>query len=288
MAFPGCTCTGVLTCILIGTVWLTLILMAGWWLWTPKASRQEMRGKNKMKRISFKPLNVPQYEAVIANPEEHRELYEEASAKVIEQFGERHRASRMILNGIDVQNVTGSNFFWNNQLGKYLPKGQRVMTLQDLEGIFSSNKEFFRGFYTDVPEICLRNDEPSWKPNKYLLKNLAEQVREEGSEFFPENPALISDLELVKDGNTRNHYGILLKLGEDSKVVSDSRFASGNNRILLGNTSTNLYTKPNGLSRLCLYRNLGMDSYWYSLANDDPDGRVVLVGGEATQNSEKQ
>jgi len=228
------------------------------------------------KSISFTPLNTPMYNAVIANLEEHRELYEEVATKAKEEFGARHRASKMILNGIDVKNCKGSQFFWNTYLNQFLPKGQGVMTLSDLEAIFSTDRSFFRGFYTDMTSVVLRSDEDV-ESNQYILKNLTGQLQREGFTYSPENPALISGLKLVKDKNTRNKSGLLLEIGENTEIVNDSRFASGNNKIQLGNSEIDLYTKSKGLSRLCLLGVSYLFSCWDYLAFSFPDGRVVVV-----------
>ena len=230
------------------------------------------------KQIQLIPKNMVSPIARVLD-KESRELYQEAQAQAREKFGEDNRAYRTIMSGINTRNITGSQFFWNTNLNQYLPKAQRVISLEDMQAINDQDESFSEGFYTDVPEIVLRTDILSGERNKHILTDLVKQVRGEGYEFSSENPLRISGLELVEDENLENDYGLLLRMGENTKIMNDERFACSNNgkQIPFGEKTKPIYTKEYGLSRVCL----DWDGYLISendnLGNSYDDGRVVII-----------
>lgn len=229
-----------------------------------------------MKEILIPKVKVPMDRYFIARSE----IYQETKAKTREKFGENSLARKKIMNGIDCENGRGSNFLFNNEANLSLPESQKVILLEDTERIYSSvdtNNFFDNSFYTDVREIILRTGIPTYDANKYILENLVKQVQEEKYEFSSENPLRISGLELVKDNNSKNKYGLLLKIGQDTKIINDKRFAHQNNTIQLGNQTKTLYTKENGLSRVYLNRNDYLNSRFGSLADSSDNGRVVVL-----------
>ncbi len=208
---------------------------------------------------------------------EDKELYQEAFAKTAEKYGKDSLAYQTITNGIDKENVTGSQFLWNTELNKFLPRNQRVILLEDFEKIFSADENFFNGFYTDANQLIIRSNKPTWVRNEFILKDLIKQVGNK-YEFSPENPLILTNLELVEDKNSKNKYGLLLKIGKDTKIQNDKIFAYGNNRIQLGDLEKKIfYTKKDGLSWVFLGR------YDYLFSRDDVldgsgvNGRVVVV-----------
>lgn len=232
-----------------------------------------------VKQISIPQVEVPMDTYFLADSD----IYKETQAKAKERFGENSRAYNIIMSGINAKGGKGSQFFFNTELGLHLPKGQRVISLEDLERIYSSSEadSFFDGsFYTDIPEVILRTESASWDKNKKILANLVKQVKAEDYKFSSENPLRISGLELVKDDDSKNKYGLSLKIGENTKIANDGRFAHANNKIKLGNQTKTLYTKEDGLSRLFLNGNLGLDSNYVNLADSCDDGRVVLTDAE--------
>lgn len=233
------------------------------------------------KTIQLIPKNVKFPEARILGKEQ-RELYNEVDRKTAENFGKDSLAYKTILNGINTKDVTGSQFFWNTNLGIYLPAKQKVVSLEDMEEINDLDESFFKVFYSDAPEIILRTETPSWKNNEHILKNLVKQVKKEKYEFSSENPLRISGLNLVKDKNSKNFYGLFLKIGNDTKITNDERFAYSNNgkEIPFGKKTKGFYTKENGLSRCGLDRDWDLDLYYGDLADSSSDGRVVLVDAE--------
>ena len=232
------------------------------------------------KRIQIILKEIIYPEAIVLDNSEKwiQELYKEADRKIAEKFGEVSLAYKTTKKGIDIRNVTGSQFFWNTNLGLYLPKNQKAISLKDMEEINDQDENFFKGFYTDAPQIVLRTNKPSWEQNEYILENLVKQVKKQGFDFSPENPLIISDLELVKDNNPKNQYGLLLKIGKDTSLENDSRFAYSNNikQIPFGEKQKNVYTKENGLSRVCLGGDGDLGSGSDVLPISDVFGRVVL------------
>jgi len=233
------------------------------------------------KQIQIIPKNLVFPTARVLDKED-RELYQEASRKTAEKFGKDSRAYKTITNGIDVENITGSQFFWNTNLGFYLPKNQKVISLQDAEEINNLYENFFNGFYTDIPLIVLRTSTTSWKPNKQILENLVKQVKGEKLSFSSDNPLVISNLELVKDKNPKNEYGLLLKIGSETKMENDSRFAYSNDskRIPFGEKQKTFYTQENGLSGGFLSRYSNLISGYSNLSDSSDYGRVVLKDAE--------
>ena len=113
-----------------------------------------------------------------------------------------------------------------------------------------------------------------------ILENLVKQVKAKGYEFDSENPLRISGLEFIKDENQENKYGLLLKVGNDTKIINDDRFAYSKNEIQLGNENRPLHTKENGLSRVFLGADCDLYSYIDFLADSGRYGRVVIVDAE--------
>jgi len=213
---------------------------------------------------------------------EHQELYKEVFVKTAEKFGEDSPACKKITNGISATNVTGSQFFWNTNLQQYLPSGQRIINLSDIETINSIDETFLKGIYSDTRQVVLRSNKPSWNQNKYILENLVKQVDKDHSySFSAENPLVISNLELIQDNNPQNKYGLLLKIGEGTTIQNDERFAHSNNqsRIQFGQKTKTVWTKENGLSRLYVYDD-DLYSRYDNLANSGDNGRVVVVDTE--------
>jgi hypothetical protein len=205
------------------------------------------------------------------------DFYREVAKGTAEKFGEDSRAYQTVMNGINLESGAGSQFFFNTEAGLYLPEGERVARFDDLGRIADNpqGRDFFKGIYTDTPELILRSEQASWKSNKQVLENLVEQVRERGLEFSPDNPLVFANLELVRDDDSENPYGILLKIGEKTQIVNDTRFSCRNDEINLGNQLRRLSKKKDGLSRIYLNRS-GVDSSDDNLSYSVGNGRVVV------------
>ena len=236
------------------------------------------------KSIKVEPQVIRGFEASIADSK----LYQEVAKGVAEKFGKDSRAYQTLMNGINTENGTGSQFFFNTEAELYLPGDQRVARLADLGKIYDADTSFFNGIYTDTPELVLRTDTPSWKNNTQILENLVGQARERGLEFSSDNPLVLSGLELTRDDNGDNYYGVLVQIGDNTVAVNDPRFAYGKDKIQFGNKKKTLWTKDKGLSRVCFVRGGGVDSDVDSLRYSLDDGRVVVFNAEgvASENSE--
>lgn len=229
------------------------------------------------REISFIPKNVPKYKARVLG-KESKELYKESFAKTAEKFGKDSLAYKNITNEIDPENITGSQFLFNTELGLYLPKSSEILNLQYMDDILAQDKDFFDGFYTDTNQLVLRTNKASYHKNQNIINHLEKQLKNSGYEFFKENPLVITNPELILDKkNLEQGYGLLVKIGENTKLENDKRFASGNKKINLGNLEKTLWTKENGLSGVCLGWNRGLDSSVGNLPDSDGGGRVVVV-----------
>ena len=236
------------------------------------------------KSIKVEPQVIRGFEASIADSK----LYQEVTKGVAEKFGKDSRAYQTLMNGIDTKNGTGSQFFFNTEAELYLPEGQRVARLADLGKIYDTDTSFFNGIYTDTPELVLRTANPSWKNNTQILENLVGQAKERGLEFSSDNPLVLSGLELTRDDNRDNYYGILVQMGDNTVAVNDVRFAYGKDKIQVGNNTKTLWTKNKGLSRVCFDWGVGVDSFMTYLQGSVDSGRVVVFNAEgvASENSE--
>lgn len=211
--------------------------------------------------IEFKPRNKKLPVATMLT-KERWELYKEVFAKTAEKYGRFSKAFNTITKGIDV-NVKGSQFFWANNLNFYLPKNQKIISLEDAEDINDTDKTFFAGCMLEFPEVILRTEEPLLEQDEYILNDLVKQVKREGFKFYPGYPLRISGLEFVKNNSLKNQYGLLLKIGKDTKIVNDERFSHLNNEkhIQFGKGRKKIYTREKGLSKIYFdfYNNLNSE-----------------------------
>lgn len=213
------------------------------------------------------------------------DLYKTVAEGTAEKFGEDSRAYQTVINGVDAEAGTGSQFFFNTEVELYLPKGQRVVRRDDIGRINDADSSFFDGtFYTDTTELVLRTSTPSWKNNAKILENLVEQAKKRGLKFSPDNPLVFSGLESVRDDDSKNPYGVLLQIGNQTAVTNDTRFAYGKDSIQLGNQSKKLWTKENGLSRVYLNRGGVVGSNDDNLRDSGDNGRVVVFDAEGVSN----
>ena len=79
------------------------------------------------KSIRREPRVIPGFEAKTADADFYKSV-EEGTAK---KFGKDSRAYKIIMNGINPQNATGSNFLFNTEAGLYLPEGKRVARVDE-------------------------------------------------------------------------------------------------------------------------------------------------------------
>ncbi len=185
---------------------------------------------------------------------EKRELYLESMAKAAEKFGKDSTAFQTITHWINPKKALGSQYFWLTYLNTCLPQHQSVISFELMELANNADENFFNGFYTYVPEIILRTELPSTQKERFILEELVAQAKQEGYEFSSEAPLRISGLNLVKDSNPANPYGLLLKFGDDTSICVDERFGYSNSgkKIEFGGMLKNVWTCCDGLSTICL------------------------------------
>ncbi len=190
--------------------------------------------------------------------------------------------------------VKGSNPFVIVLTNQILRKeGLRTATQADLEKALKLDVLPLRGIYEDTGLILRSEDEP----NKYLAKNLAEQVKT----TVGKTPIVIplNGLELVNDSNSP--HGLIFKLTDESELIYVPILDGKNNGKSfsetgkyglpekLGKGNRTLYTRDSGLSRLYLDDDLDLGSdYWRGLDGSYAYGRVVVVSGKGTSQKIKQ
>ena len=210
-----------------------------------------------------------------------RGFYQEVEAKTAEKFGINSLAYKTITNGINTQNVTGSQFFWNTNLGLYLPKNQRVVSLEDMEAINDLNEHFFDEFVSDPAEILLKTENaPPSMNERYILKDLIRQINEQKFEFSLENPLRISGVELVKDENLENKCGLLMKIGSNTKIINDKRFANSGDFLIQFGKRQKKYYRDDFFGFTRIFSGVGGHLFASCYNFDDSGkhfGRVVII-----------
>jgi len=185
----------------------------------------------------------------------------------------------------------GSNLFKVLLLNQ---TGIRTATLPELELAFENGLDL-RGTYEDGREVILRSKEDPYKPNDSLTKDLAKKLK---LKCQIKTPLIVTDLEITEAQNST--YGLVLMPTNRTQVIeahdfdftnNGKRFRTINSDYTIefdDNASSVFCAKQYGLSRLCLDRDLVLDSYFDVLAVSGDVGRVVVVGGEATSQNLEQ
>jgi hypothetical protein len=161
------------------------------------------------------------------------DCFEKARDYSARKFGVDSKAHEDVMRGIDVESVTGSNYFFNKCVDVILPEDRRVITYGDMFKIYADSRHAFLDVYSpisndltdtysDTTTLVLR----SVVVDSSISRNLAAIAKEAGQEFSPENPLLISGLEMEKDIDWKSPYGIVLKAGSDTSFRNDWRLAS--------------------------------------------------------------
>jgi len=160
--------------------------------------------------------------------------------------------------------------------------GIRTATLPELESALENGLSL-SGHCEDAREVVLRTAEDSYPQNDYLAKSLTEQLKIK--QF--RSPLVVKGLEVVED--KKSDYGLAFKVNDKTEVIEALDFAHANDlrkfiRInpdysVEFNDKGNrvLRTRPDGLSRACLDRDLDLYSWYMHLADSGSDGRVVVV-----------
>ena len=209
--------------------------------------------------------------------QEEQETYEEA---VKQKFNSKKARDSLLIH------INYSNLFkviFLNQIGiKTATLPELDLISENLEGI-----KLLKGFYEDTPSIILRSNRDSNSNNDYLAKDLTKKLK---IKSFA-TPIIANGLELIEDVNSayglnfdvenvqkinapdfdnRNHGRKFSRINPDYSIEFDEK-----------GTRT-LYTRDNGVSRLCLDGGLYLGSGYEDLAVSGDDGRVVVVSGGAT------
>jgi len=169
----------------------------------------------------------------------------------------------------------------------------RIPTQADLEKALRTGRDL-KGTYEETG-LVLRSEKDSYSKNTPLAKYIAEQVKERGIRFSPENPVMIplTGLELEKADD--NGYGLTFRLREDAEIYEapvlskQGKFDSkdidkktGLPNKVKDSGSRALYVRDAGLSRLSLYCDLSLLSHGMILDVSGGYGRIVVISDEAT------
>ena len=165
--------------------------------------------------------------------------------------------------------------------------GARTPNLKDL-----SRPEVMRiakgSHYIDSRNLVVRSHTDSyWPQNNSLLKQIYELAEEkEGS---VRDGFMIENFTFVPDESDAAGYGLKIVPFDDFRVVQDERFDGTHNGkkfsevdgksipIFYANGNRTWFARKEGLSRLCLDRDLNLYSGNNDLADSYGNGRVVLL-----------
>ena len=187
--------------------------------------------------------------------------------------------------------VQGSNPFAVALTDQMLrEQGIRVATMADLERALQTRALNLRNQYEDTGLVLRSVD----NPNEYLAGNLAEQLKARG-QTVGKNSVVIPLRGLNVVGDDASDYGLAFQLTDETQIIEAPLLAEKYNGKRFKRLDENgmpifddegnrvNYTRGSGLSRLGLYGGLVLGSLWGRLDYSNPDGRVVLVSGEATR-----
>ncbi len=232
--------------------------------------------------ISYLPIDVARKKAIVVGPElkqenlesfsMFREQYVGALKEIESRFGKHGLALKSFCEGMDFENLTGSNFLFANYLASF--SGKKIINLPELEGILNQNTSFFSSFYLDVSEVVLLSNKTSYAKNKYLLEHLVNQVEYYGYELNSEKPLIIPSPKIVLDSeNFDKGYGLLLELDKDAYY--DSSFIPHRESVFLGGVENALSSSKNGINRISFMEN--EINIGPNLNESYENGRIVFI-----------
>lgn len=188
--------------------------------------------------------------------------------------------------GLVIESSTFGNILLNKLFRKF---GLLVHTsrARDLGKIVQENILDLNGTYEDAG-IVVRGE---GELNGYLAQDVIAQVKEQyGNKYSLPFMIDLTELDLVNDSNSR--YKVKFKLLEGAEVVSSKKLAGLNDGRSFNETDKRgipifkndgkraFYANSDGLSRLILFRDLDLCSYFDGLAVSNSVGRVVVVSDE--------
>ena len=160
---------------------------------------------------------------------------------------------------------------------------ERTLSLGDVLGIKGN-------YYVDTG-LVLRSPQDSYAPNDPLAKDLAAQIEHRLGKQLELSVMPLNGFDLKNDNNK---YGLGLVLREDAEIIhsdvlnqqgkfdqKDINPETGLPREVRREGSRYLYTRSEGLSRLCVNDNLNLNACWYNFGDSDDSGRVVICGEAA-------
>lgn len=199
----------------------------------------------------------------------------------------------------ETKTIIGSHTFLAARTDTLLrPLGLRVANLSDL--IRPEIMKMIEGeHYSDSAALVFRSMEDSYEKNKPLIKRLAKEVEEANGRL--ELPVLITGFDFTEWPEDKEGYGIDILVRDDFKAIHDKRLDGKYNgskfieidELGLPRFDSNgkhiWFARNQGLSGLCVNRNLDVISSNRSLAGSLSDGRVVVVSAEgANENFQEQ
>src|SRR3989338_4209437 len=145
-------------------------------------------------------------------------------------------------------------------------------------------------YYVDTG-LVLRSPQDSYAPNDPLAKDLAAQIEHRLGKQLELSVMPLNGFDLKNDNNK---YGLGLVLREDAEIIhsdvlnqqgkfdqKDINPETGLPREVRREGSRYLYTRSEGLSRLCVNNILYLDANWYYFGFSYDSGRVVICGEPA-------
>lgn len=177
----------------------------------------------------------------------------------------------------------GSNLFKVILLNQM---GILTLTLPELDNILEQDSGFLKGFYADGPEVILRSENDTYDPNDPLARCLSKAIKIRNKQF----PYIIKGLKLVEDKEFS--YGLGLYPADNFDILKAQDFVHSNNQRKFSRINPDysiefddkgtrtLYTKQDGVSRLCLDRGSYLLSGCNYLAGSNSVGRVVVKSAE--------
>ena len=181
--------------------------------------------------------------------------------------------------------MKGSNPFYVVAVNEIIkPQGFRTVSPIDIQEIVNKKVLNLNRCYEDLALVL--NDQEG--RNKYLARNLTKQIKQKtrNQNSFP---IMIPLNGLKLRVNQNSPTGLTFNLTDDSKIAYVSQLKEKNDRKKYGSTNEKgmpifyrygnrtLRTRLDGLSRLGLTNDLGLDSDFDYLDESFDTGRVVLV-----------
>lgn len=255
-----------------------------------------MSTKTKSKLSDFRVINLPNNS--IGSPtflttKVGRLVYEEYQRQKAEIFGNNPYLKLQYQNGT-VTNSTLFDVTLINQIIEALqgnPRTPLPLDLSDPRVLAMIHNQF----YADSQAAVLRSLSDSYNvKNEPLAASLAEHI---DIARLAKEPALMHGFTLEPWHDDKKGYDLLLVPREGKFIVHyDDRLTEKWNcykfdkvdslglpiNLSESKGSRTWYTRADGLSRLYLNRDLNLNSNYDNLDNSNADGRVVVLGGEAT------